>query len=93
MADGIGGKIRRTAGRLINGRRDVNSFKILIASLKESVRSIGHQVVTKDDVSEAKKKIDFEKVTPFKGIMRVRQLVIVPKPQQERTVSIKTLSA
>lgn len=41
VADSIGGTINRTADRLINeGRRDVNSFKILIASLKESVRNI-----------------------------------------------------
>lgn len=92
VTDGIGGTIKCTADRLINEGRDVNSFKILIASLKESVRSIDIEVVTKDDVSEAKKKIDFEKVTPFKGIMRVHQLVIVPKPQQERTVWIKSLS-
>lgn len=48
--------------------------------------------MTKDDVSEAKKNIDFEKVTPFKGIMRVHQRVIVPQPQRECTVWIKTLS-
>lgn len=92
VADGIGGTIKRTADRLVNEGRDVNNFQLLIASLKESVRSIDIEVVTKDDVNEAKKKIDVEKVTPFKGIMKVHQLVIVPKPHQEPTVWIKTLS-
>lgn len=90
--DGIGGTIKRTADRLVAEGKDVDSLDVLVTSLKENVRKVEINVVTNTDIEIIKRKINYADVIPFKGTMKVHQVIQIHDVWGRTVLGMKSMS-
>lgn len=90
--DGIGAVVKRTADSLVSQGKDISSFEIFTRELKNNVRSVQIDVITKDNINSMMNNINTANIKPFKGTMQVHQVVVQFNEDAHLTAQMKTLS-
>lgn len=75
--DGIGGVTKRTADRLVGEGKDIDSYEILIESLKKNVPNVAYFSIDENDIKNISNIIEKENIKAFSGTMQVHQVKLL----------------